>query len=177
MGHTVGLNLVGLCKTDMSWVVVACYAPGQIAMFPSEEEAAAHIFAFAPPVGFCNILGLGCPRWVFHLGMRTLAKVVRLRDLVYADCDGFYAGGAIIDKVSPSNNPLLGYCHLVVKGAWIDHGTDTDGAHFCVLVPAHFYSPVPRANYHAQWVISEYDHCDVDPRFQESAYSSIIHNH
>jgi hypothetical protein len=27
MGHTVGLNLVGLRKTNMSWVVVACYAP------------------------------------------------------------------------------------------------------------------------------------------------------
>jgi hypothetical protein len=169
MGHTVGLNLVGLRKTDMSWVVVACYAPDQIAMFSSEEEAAAHVFAFAPPVGFCDILGLGCPRWVFHLGTHTLAKVVRLGDLVYADRDGFYAGGAIIDEVFPPNNPLPGYRHLVVKGAWIDRGTDADGAHFCVLVPTLFYSPIPRANYRAQWVISEYDHRDVDPRFQQSA--------
>jgi hypothetical protein len=61
MGHTVGLNLVGLCKTDMSWVVVACYTPDQIAMFTSEEEAAAHVFAFAPPVSLCDVLGLGCP--------------------------------------------------------------------------------------------------------------------
>jgi hypothetical protein len=177
MGHTVGLNLVGLRKTNMSWVVVACYAPDQIAMFSSSEEAAAHVFAFAPPVGFCNILGLGCPQWVFHLGTQTLAKVVQLGDLVYTDRDGFYAGGAIIDEVSPPNNPLPGYRHLVVKGSWVDRGTDADGAHFCVLVPTHFYLPVPRANYRAQWVISEYDHCDVDPRFQESAYLSIIHSH
>jgi hypothetical protein len=146
-------------------------------MFSSEEEAAAHVFAFAPPVGFCDVLGLGCPQWVFHLGTHTLVKVVRLGDLVYADRNGFYAGGAIIDKVSPPNNPLPGYRHLVVKGTWIDCGTDADGAHFCVLVLTHFYLPVPLANYRAQWVIGEYDHCDVDPRFQDSAYSSIIHDH
>jgi hypothetical protein len=177
MGHTVGLNLVGLRKTNISWVVVACYAPDQIAIFSSEEEAAAHVFAFAPLVGFCDVLGLGCPQWVFHLGTHTLAKVVRLGDLVYADRNGFYAGSAIIDEAAPPNNPLPGYCHLVVKGAWVDCSTDTDGAHFCVLVPTHFYSPVPRANYRVQWVVSEYNHFDVDPRFQESAYSSIIHNH
>jgi hypothetical protein len=100
------------------------------------------VFAFAPPVGFCDVLGLGCPQWVFHLGTHTLAKVVRLGDLVYADCNGFYAGGAIINEAAPPNNPLPGYCHLVVKGAWVDCSTDADGAHFCVLVPTHFYSPV-----------------------------------
>jgi hypothetical protein len=126
MGHTVGLNVVGFWKTNMLWVVVACYTPDQIAMFASEEEAAAHVFAFAPPVGFCNVLGLGCPQWVLHLGMHTLAKVVQLGDLVCADCNGFYAGGAIVDKVSPPTNPLPGYQHLVVKGAWVDRGTDAD---------------------------------------------------
>jgi hypothetical protein len=146
-------------------------------MFPSEEEAAAHVFAFAPLVGFCNILGLGCLQWVFHLGAHTLAKVVRLGDLVYADRNGFYAGGAIIDEVAPPNNPLPGYRHLVAKGAWVNCGTDADGAHFCVCVPTHFYALVPRANYRAQWVISEYDHHDVNPWFQESAYLSIIHSH
>jgi hypothetical protein len=170
MGHTVGLNLVGLRKTNMLWVVVACYAPGQIAMFTSEEEAAAHVFMFAPLVGFCNVLGLGCPRWVFHLGTHTLAKVVRLGDLVYADRDGFYVGGAIIDEVSPPNNLLQGYHHLVVKGAWVDRATDSDGAHFYVLLPEHFYLLVPHANYRAQWIISEYDYQDVNLRFQESAY-------
>jgi hypothetical protein len=107
MRHTVGVNLVGLRKTDMSWVVVACYAPDQIAMFSSEEEAAAHIFAFAPPVGFCNILGLGCPQWGFHLGTHTFAKVVRLGHLVYADCDGFYAVSDIFSgRLVARNKPI-----------------------------------------------------------------------
>jgi hypothetical protein len=41
--------------------------------------------------------------------MHTLAKAVQLGDLVYAEHDGFYAGGAIVDEVSPPTNPLPGY--------------------------------------------------------------------
>jgi hypothetical protein len=85
---------------------------------------------------------------VFHLGTHTLAKVVRLRDLVYADCDGFYAGGAIINEVAPPNNLLPGYCHLVVKGAWVDHGTDADSAHFVSLFQLSFIR-----RYHVQTTV------------------------
>jgi hypothetical protein len=109
MGHIVGLNLVGFCKIDMLWVVVACYAPDQISMFTLEEEAAAHVFTFAHPVSFCNLLGLGCLRSALHLGMHTLGKVVQLQDLVYSDCNRFYTGTATVDKVSPLANLLSGY--------------------------------------------------------------------
>jgi hypothetical protein len=77
-GFTIGQNLVGYRRTDMSWVVIAGYAPEQVAVFSSRTVAAAHLFAFAPPVGFAGLWSYERPTWILHVGPDTLDKRLRL---------------------------------------------------------------------------------------------------
>jgi hypothetical protein len=98
-GFTIGQNLVGYCCTDMCWAVAAGYAPEQVVVFKLRATAAAHLFVFAPPVGFAGLWSYDCPTWVLHVGPNTLDKCSRLKDLVYVDCNNYYTGGAIVGEI------------------------------------------------------------------------------
>jgi hypothetical protein len=52
----------------MSWVIVASYAPEQVVVFKTRTIAAAHIFAFAPPVGFAGQWSYDRLTWILHVG-------------------------------------------------------------------------------------------------------------
>jgi hypothetical protein len=117
-GFTIGQNLVGYRRTDMSWVVVAGYAPEQVAVFQSRALAAAHLFAFAPPVGFAGLWSYERPTWILHVGPDTLDKRLRLEDLVYVDRNNYYAGGMIVGEIHTVGRSIGDYRCLLVKGAW-----------------------------------------------------------
>jgi hypothetical protein len=174
-GFTIGQNLVGYRRTDMSWVVVAGYAPEQVAVFKTRAIAAAHIFAFAPPVGFAGLWSYDRPTWVLHVGPDTLDKRPRLEDLIYVDRDDYYAGGAIVGQIHAEGNTMADYRRLLVKGAWMHRLTGACEAFFYLLVPHRSYSSAPRAICPGRWIISEHNHEEIDCRFQNSTSIEILH--
>jgi hypothetical protein len=158
----------------MSWVVVAGYAPEQVAVFKTRAIAAAHIFAFAPPVGFAGLWSYDHRTWVLHVGPDTLDKRPRFEDLIYVDRDDYYAGGAIVGQIHAEGNAMADYKRLLVKGAWKHRSSGACKAFFYLLVPQHYYSSTPRAICPGRWIISEHNHEEIDCRFQSSMSIGFI---
>jgi hypothetical protein len=158
----------------MSWVVVAGYTPEQVAVFKTRTIAAAHIFAFAPPVGFAGQWSYDHPTWVLHVGPDTLDKRLRLKDLIYVDRDDYHAGGAIAGQIHTEGSTMADYKRLLVKGAWMHRSTGACEAFFYLLVPQHYYSSTQRAICPGRWIISEHNHEEIDCRFQSSTSIGFI---
>jgi hypothetical protein len=173
-GFTISQNLVGYRRTDMSWVVIAGYAPEQVAVFKTRAIAATHIFAFAPPVGFAGLWSYNRPTWVLHVGPDTLDKRPRLEDLIYVERDDYYAGGAIVGQIHTEGSAMADYKRLLVKGVWMHRSTGACEALFYLLVPQHYYSSTPRAICPGRWIISEHNHEEIDCRFQSSTSIGFI---
>jgi hypothetical protein len=124
---------------DMSWVVVAGYTLEQVVVFKMCAIAATHIFAFAPPVRFAGLWSYDCPAWVLHVGPDTLSKHPCFEDLIYVDCNDYYASGAIVGQIHAEGNAMADYRQLLIKGVWKHWSTGT-----CEVF---FYLPVPQRSY------------------------------
>jgi hypothetical protein len=133
-GFRIGQNLVGYCQMDMTWVVVAGYAPEQAAVFATCAIVAAHRFAFAPPVGFAGLWSYDHPTWVLHVGPNTLDKHPHLKYLVYVDHDNYYTSGAIVGEIHTEGSLMMDYKHLLVKGAWKHRSSHAYEVFFYLLV-------------------------------------------
>jgi hypothetical protein len=137
MGFTIGQNLVGYWCTDMSWAVIAGYAPEQVAVFQLRAIAAAHLFVFVPLVGFAGLWSYERPTWILHVGPDMLDKCLRLEDLVYVDCNNYYAGGMIVGEIHTKGRSIGDYRCLPVKGAWKQRLSGSLEAFFYLLVTLH----------------------------------------
>jgi hypothetical protein len=142
--------------------------PEQVMIFPTREVAAAYIFAFTPPTGFVSRLSLGRPVWVLHVGEDTLNKCLQLGDLVYVDRDNNYAGSAIVGEIYLEESMSLGYMRLLVQDMWKYCLTGTHKAFFYLLVLQHHYMSDQHKICPGQWVVSSYNHKEINCHFQNS---------
>jgi hypothetical protein len=174
-GLTIGQNLVGYWCTDLSWVVIAGYAPEQVAVFRLGAIAVAHLFAVTPPVGFAGLWSYECPTWILHVGPDTLDKHLRLEDLVYVDRNNHYAGGMIFKEIHTEGQSIGDYQCLLVKGALKQQLSGSSEVFFYLLVLPHHYSSVQHKICPGRWIISEQSHEEIDCRFQSSEYYLVPH--